>query len=207
MKQFYLPILMKCQNRFLLSHLIWRKQFFLLKSNCALIMGDYTRANDYFFAYQNINLNPRILSAIRNFYRMLLNPPNPLKTQGFKQVNNSIPVIQSCPLLRASRELARETDMGFWNVKDKASVGCRDVTSQQTCTLYQPKTSYKTGKRTSEDARFFRSLEVRYFEQPQHIPSQAAGQTAQGEGGSCPNTPAPGRDGCPHPPDGTAPIS
>ncbi|NBI68317.1 LysR family transcriptional regulator [Pseudoflavonifractor sp. 60] len=49
-----------------------------------------------------------ILSAIRNFYRILLNPPNPLKTKGFKQVNNSIPVVRSCPLLRASRELARE---------------------------------------------------------------------------------------------------
>ena len=88
---------------------------------------------------------------------MLLNPPNPLKTQGFEQVNKSIPVIRFRPHLRVSRELAREKsreDIGFWNVKDKASVGCRDVTSQQTCTLYQPKTSYKTGKRTSEDARF-----------------------------------------------------
>ena len=106
----------------------------------------------------NSNLNPSILSAIRNFYRMLLNPPNPLKTQGFEQVNKSIPVIRFRPHLRVSRELAREKsreDIGFWNVKDKASVGCRDVTSQQTCTLYQPKTSYKTGKRTSEDARFF----------------------------------------------------
>ena len=88
---------------------------------------------------------------------MLLNPRKRLETQGFKQVNNSIPVIRSRPLLRVSRELAREKsreDIGFWNVKDKASVDCRDVTSQQTCTLYQPKTSYKTGKRTSEDARF-----------------------------------------------------
>ena len=137
----------------------------------------------------NNDLNPSILSAIRNFYRMLLNPPNPLKTQGFEQVNKSIPVIRFRPHLRVSRELAREKsreDIGFWNVKDKASVGCRDVTSQQTYTLYQPKTSYKTGKRTSEDARFFHSLEVRYFEQPQHIPSQAAGQTAQGEGGPRP---------------------
>ena len=107
---------------------------------------------------RNVNLNPRILSAVRSFYRMLLNPRKRLETQGFKQVNNSIPVIRSRPLLRVSRELAREKsreDIGFWNVKDKASVGCRDVTSQQTCTLYQPKTSYKTGKRTSEDARFF----------------------------------------------------
>ena len=141
---------------------------------------------------------------------MLLNPRKRLETQGFKQVNNSIPVIRSRSLLRTSQELAREKsreDIGFWNVKDKASVGCRDVTSQQTCTLYQPKTSYKTGKRTSEDARFFHSQEVRNFEQPQHIPSQAAGQTAQGEGGPRPHTPAPGRDGCPHPPDGAAPIS
>ena len=158
----------------------------------------------------NLDLNPRILSAVRSFYRMLLNPRKRLETQGFKQVNNSISVIRSRPLLRASRELAREKsreDIGFWNVKDKASVGGRDVTSQQTCTPYQPKTSYKTGKRPSEDARFFHSLEVRYFEQPQHIPSQAAGQTAQGEGGPRPHTPAPGRDGCPHPPDGAAPIS
>ena len=69
-------------------------------------------------------------------------------------------------------------------------MGCRDVISQETCTLYQPQISYTTRKRTSEDARFFRSLEVRYFEQPQHVPSQAAGQTAQGEGGPCPHTPA-----------------
>ena len=60
-------------------------------------------------------------------------------------------------------------------------MGCRDVTSQETCTLYQPQISYTTRKRTSEDARFFRSLEVRYFERPQHVPSPAAGQTAQGE--------------------------
>ena len=89
---------------------------------------------------------------------MLLNPRKRLETQGFKQVNKSIPIIRFRPLLRASRGLAREKsreDIGFWNVKDKASVDCRDVTSQQTCTLYQPKTSYKTGKRTSEDARFF----------------------------------------------------
>ena len=141
---------------------------------------------------------------------MLLNPRKRLKTLGFKQVNNSFPHIRPHPLLRGSRELAREKsreDIGFWSVKDMASKGCRDVTSQQTCTLYQPKTSYKTGKRTSEDARFFRSLEVRYFEQPQHVPSQAAGQTAQGEGGPRPHTPAPGRDGCLHPPDGAAPIS
>ena len=32
--------------------------------------------------------------------------------------------------------------LGFWSAKDKASVGCRDVTSPQTYTLYQPKTSY-----------------------------------------------------------------
>ena len=89
---------------------------------------------------------------------MLLNPLKRLETQGFKQVNTLFPVIRSHPLLRALRELAREKsreDAGFWSVKDMASVGCRDVTSQQTCTLYQPKTSYKTGKRTSEDARFF----------------------------------------------------
>ena len=89
---------------------------------------------------------------------MLLNPRKRLKTLGFKQVNNSIPVIRSRPLLRVSRELAREKsreDIGFWNVKDKASVDCRDVTSQQTCTLYQPQISYTTRKRTSEDARFF----------------------------------------------------
>ena len=89
---------------------------------------------------------------------MLLNPRKRLKTQGFKQVNNSFPFIRFHSLLRASRELAREKsreDIGFWSVKDKASVGCRDVTNQQTCPLYQPKTSYKTGKRTSEDARFF----------------------------------------------------
>ena len=86
-------------------------------------------------------------------------------------------------------------------------MGCRDVISQETCTLYQPQISYTTRKRTSEDARFFRSLEVRYFEQPQHVPSPAAGQTAQGEGGPRPHTPAPGRDGCPHPPDRATPIS
>ena len=106
----------------------------------------------------NENLNPTKLSAVRSFYRILLNPRKRLKTLGFKQVNHSFPLIRSHPLLRASRELAREKsreDIGFWNVKDKASVGCRDVTSQQTCTLYQPKTSYKTRKRTSEDARFF----------------------------------------------------
>ena len=55
-------------------------------------------------------------------------------------------------------------------------MGCRDVTRQQACTLYQLETSYTTRKRTSEDARFFRSLEVRYFEQPQHVSSQAAGR-------------------------------
>lgn len=107
---------------------------------------------------QNRNLNPKKLSAVRSFYKMLLNSRKRLKTQGFKQVNHSFPLIRSHPILRASRELAREKsreDIGFWNVKDKASVDCRDVTSQQTCTLYQPKTSYKTGKRTSEDARFF----------------------------------------------------
>ena len=89
---------------------------------------------------------------------MLLNPLKRLETQGFKQVNTLFPVIRSHPLLRALRELAREKsreDAGFWSVKDMASVGCRDVTRQQTCILYQPKTSYTTRKRTSEDARFF----------------------------------------------------
>lgn len=37
--------------------LIWKKQFFLLKSYCALNMGDCTIANDYFSAYQNENLD------------------------------------------------------------------------------------------------------------------------------------------------------
>lgn len=60
---------------------------------------------------ESLDLNPRILSTVRNFYRILLNPPNPLKAQGFKQVNNSIPVIRSRPLLRALRELAREKSM------------------------------------------------------------------------------------------------
>ena len=46
---------------------------------------------------------------------MLLNPRKRLKTQGFKQVNNSFPLVQSHPLLRASRELAREKSnvLGF----------------------------------------------------------------------------------------------
>ena len=69
---------------------------------------------------------------------MLLNPRKRLKTLGFKQVNNSFPFIRPHPLLRASRELAREKsreDIGFWSVKDMASMGCRDVISQETCTL------------------------------------------------------------------------
>ena len=47
---------------------------------------------------------------------MLLNPRKCLKTLGFKQVNNSFPFIRPHPLLRASRELAREKsreDIGF----------------------------------------------------------------------------------------------
>lgn len=89
----------------------------------------------------NCYLNPQKSSAIRSFYGTILNPRKRLKTQGFKQDNNSFPLIRSHPLLRASRELAREKsreDIGFWNVKDKASMGCRDVISQETCTLYQP---------------------------------------------------------------------
>ena len=72
----------------------------------------------------NSNLNPTKLSAVRSFYRMLLNPRKRLKTLGFKQVNNSFPFIRPHPLLRASRELAREKsreDIGFWSVKDMAS--------------------------------------------------------------------------------------
>uniref|UniRef100_UPI003FEE4989 hypothetical protein n=1 Tax=Parasutterella excrementihominis TaxID=487175 RepID=UPI003FEE4989 len=60
---------------------------------------------------------------------MLLNPRKRLKTLGFKQVNNSFPHIRPHPLLRGSRELAREKsreDIGFWSVKDMASKGCRD---------------------------------------------------------------------------------
>lgn len=65
---------------------------------------------------QKKNLNPTKLSAARSFYGMLLNPRKRLKTQGFKQVSNSFPLIRSHPLLRASRELAREKsreDIGF----------------------------------------------------------------------------------------------
>lgn len=65
---------------------------------------------------QNRNLNPKKLSAVRSFYRMLLNSRKRLKTQGFKQVNHSFPLIRSHPILRASRELAREKsreDIGF----------------------------------------------------------------------------------------------
>ncbi len=64
----------------------------------------------------NVDLNPTKLSAVRSFYRMLLNPRKRLKTLGFKQVNNSFPFIRPHPLLRASRELAREKsreDIGF----------------------------------------------------------------------------------------------
>lgn len=97
---------------------------------------------------------------------MLLNPRKRLETQGFKQVNNSIPVIRSRPLLRVSRELAREKsreDIGFWSVKDMASVDCHDVTSQQTCTLTlspaRKNTSFmvfssETGLRNSRKATF-----------------------------------------------------
>lgn len=69
-----------------------------------------------FVALTNHNLNPTKLSAVRSFYRMLLNPRKRLKTLGFKQVNNSFPFIRPHPLLRASRELAREKsreDIGF----------------------------------------------------------------------------------------------
>lgn len=68
------------------------------------------------FCSANQNLNPTKLSAVRSFYRMLLNPRKRLKTLGFKQVNNSFPFIRPHPLLRASRELAREKsreDIGF----------------------------------------------------------------------------------------------
>lgn len=64
----------------------------------------------------NADLNPTKLSAVRSFYRMLLNPRKRLKTLGFKKVNNSFPFIRPHPLLRASRELAREKsreDIGF----------------------------------------------------------------------------------------------
>ena len=64
----------------------------------------------------NHNLNPTKLSAVRSFYRMLLNPRKRLKTLGFKQVNHSFPFIRPHPLLRASRELSREKsreDIGF----------------------------------------------------------------------------------------------
>ena len=138
---------------------IFRSQTYLSVASVLKQVRTFLLLSHFFVTYCiNFNLNQKKLPAIRSFYRMLLNPRKRLETQGFKQVNNSIPVIRSRPLLRVSRELAREKsreDIGFWNVKDKASVDCRDVTSQQTCTLYQPKTSYKTGKRTSEDARFF----------------------------------------------------
>ena len=68
------------------------------------------------FGEENSNLNPTKLSAVRSFYRILLNPRKRLKTLGFKQVNHSFPLIRSHPLLRASRELAREKsreDIGF----------------------------------------------------------------------------------------------
>ena len=65
-------------------------------------------------------------------------------------------------------------------------MGCRDVTRQETCTLYQPQNFIHDTKTDNGRCPFFRSLEVRYFEQPQHVPSQAAGQTAQGEGGPAP---------------------
>ena len=89
--------------------------------------GDYS-GHDYFHTLrvykmaakiaeqENANLNPTKLSAVRSFYRMLLNPRKRLKTLGFKQVNNSFPFIRPHPLLRASRELAREKsreDIGF----------------------------------------------------------------------------------------------
>ena len=99
---------------------------------------------------------------------MLLNPLKRLETQGFKQVNTLFPVIRSHPLLRALRELAREKsreDAGFWSVKDMASVGCRDVTSQQTCNLYRPFNFIHDQKTDIGRCPFFHSLEVRYFEQ------------------------------------------
>ena len=89
---------------------------------------------------------------------MLLNPLKRLKTKGFMQVNNSFPVIRSHPLLRALRELAREKsreDIGFWSVKDMASAGCRDVTSQQTCTLYLPLNFIHDQKTDIERCPFF----------------------------------------------------
>lgn len=64
----------------------------------------------------NENLNPTKLSAVGSFYRTILNPRQRLKTLGFKQANNSFPLVGSHPLLRASRELAREKsreDIGF----------------------------------------------------------------------------------------------
>ena len=119
-------------------------------------------------AATNQNLNQKKLPAIRSFYRMLLNPLKRLETQGFKQVNTLFPVIRSHPLLRALRELAREKsreDAGFWSVKDMASVGCRDVPSQQTCTLYRPFNFIHDQKTDIGRCPFFHSLEVRYFEQ------------------------------------------
>ena len=89
----------------------------------------------------NGNLYPKKLSAVGSFYGTILNPRKRLKTLGFKQANNLFPLVGSHTLLRASRELARKKsreDIGFWSVKDMASMGCRDVTRQQTCPLYQP---------------------------------------------------------------------
>ncbi len=91
-----------------------------LKSEAPFCGGkwDQRKLKEYLIQSCNINfnLNPTKLSAVRSFYRILLNPRKRLKTLGFKQVNNSFPFIRSHPLLRASRELAREKsreDIGF----------------------------------------------------------------------------------------------
>ncbi len=91
-----------------------------LKSEAPFCGGkwDQRKLKEYLIQSCNINfnLNPKILSVVRSFYRILLNPRKRLKTQGFKQVNNSFPFIRSHPLLRAIRELAREKsreDIGF----------------------------------------------------------------------------------------------
>lgn len=92
----------------------------LLKANRVMATSRndirYVRYFDDFPCMPITNLNPTKLSAVRSFYRILLNPRKRLKTLGFKQVNHSFPLIRSHPLLRASRELAREKsreDIGF----------------------------------------------------------------------------------------------
>lgn len=52
------------------------------------------------------------------------------------QVNPPFPFIQSFPLLCALQRLVREKsreDMGDWKPKVMVRMGCRDVTSLQTC--------------------------------------------------------------------------